>query len=119
MLIEVALVQFKRHPITGLTIPIDARLQSKNPYEKIVGVKTLHGYMLEQEEARQEKLQEGNFSRELINLCTESPQFFHPDQHRPIVALSSFPGSGNTWARHLLHMASGYWTGNRQVGTTY
>ena len=30
------------------------------------------------------------------------------------INLRSFPGSGNTWARHLLHMASGYWTGNRR-----
>ena len=114
---QVALVQFKRHPITGLTIPLDVR--GKNPYEQIDGVKTLHGFTLVQESARQEKLREGNFSRELIDLCTESPKFFHPDQRRPIVALSSFPGSGNTWARHLLHMASGYWTGNRLVGRRF
>ena len=46
--------------------------------------------------------------------CTWAPRFFDPTVKRPIIALSSFPGSGNTWARHLLHMASGYWTGNRR-----
>ncbi|XP_077869868.1 sialate:O-sulfotransferase 2-like [Saccoglossus kowalevskii] len=30
---------------------------------------------------------------------------------RPLVALSSFPGSGNTWTRHLLELASGVYTG--------
>ena len=71
--------------------------------------------MAEAEKARQESLRKGNFTDELINMCTERPRFFEPHEHRPIVALSSFPGSGNTWARHLLHMASGYWTGNRLV----
>ena len=33
-----------------------------------------------------------------------------PGQKR--IAISSFPGSGNTWARHLIHMATGHWTGN-------
>lgn len=28
------------------------------------------------------------------------------------VAVTSFPGSGNTWMRHLLHMATGYHTGS-------
>ena len=41
-------------------------------------------------------------------------RFFSKKSHRDIVALSSFPGSGNTWARHLVHMSSGYWTGNRR-----
>lgn len=46
--------------------------------------------------------------------CTWAPRFFNPQNERAIIAISSFPGSGNTWARHLLHMASGYWTGNRR-----
>ena len=28
------------------------------------------------------------------------------------IAITSFPGSGNTWLRHLLHMATGYHTGS-------
>ncbi|PIK50208.1 putative WSC domain-containing protein 2-like [Apostichopus japonicus] len=31
---------------------------------------------------------------------------------RPIVALASLPGSGNTWVRHLLESASGIFTGS-------
>ncbi|XP_070532238.1 sialate:O-sulfotransferase 2-like [Ptychodera flava] len=30
---------------------------------------------------------------------------------RPLVALASFPGSGNTWTRFLLEVASGFYTG--------
>ena len=47
--------------------------------------------------------------------CLSPLRFFTQKSKRPIVAISSFPGSGNTWARHLLHMASGYWTGNRRT----
>lgn len=46
--------------------------------------------------------------------CSAPMRFFSKSSNRPIVAISSFPGSGNTWARHLLHMASGYWTGNKR-----
>ena len=41
-----------------------------------------------------------------------SDEFHLFDEGRLRVAITSFPGSGNTWARHLLHMATGYWTGN-------
>ena len=30
----------------------------------------------------------------------------------PVVALASFPGSGNTWLRYLIQQASGYLTGS-------
>lgn len=30
----------------------------------------------------------------------------------PRTAVTSFPGSGNTWFRHLMHMATGYHTGS-------
>ena len=46
--------------------------------------------------------------------CSDEFRLFSEESNRPIVAISSFPGSGNTWARHLLHMATGYWTGNRR-----
>ena len=46
--------------------------------------------------------------------CSAEFRTFSVESKRPIVAISSFPGSGNTWARHLLHMATGYWTGNRR-----
>ena len=55
--------------------------------------------MRDQEKERQAKLRQGNFSEEMINLCTEPPRFFDVNEKRPVVALSSFPGSGNTWAR--------------------
>lgn len=34
------------------------------------------------------------------------------DQPSEKVAITSFPGSGNTWMRHLLHMSTGYHTGS-------
>ena len=34
--------------------------------------------------------------------CSAEFRLFSEESNRPIVALSSFPGSGNTWARHLL-----------------
>ena len=45
-----------------------------------------------------------------MDQCNDKPTLMEPGQKR--IALSSFPGSGNTWARHLLHMATGHWTGN-------
>ena len=47
-----------------------------------------------------------SFKREQCSDLT----LMEPGQKR--IAISSFPGSGNTWARHLLHMATGHWTGN-------
>lgn len=36
------------------------------------------------------------------------------------VALSSFPGAGNTWARHLIEHATGFYTGSYYFdGTLY
>ena len=46
--------------------------------------------------------------------CSAELKLFEKSESRPIIAISSFPGSGNTWARHLIHMATGYWTGNRR-----
>ena len=34
--------------------------------------------------------------------CSAEFRLFSVESERPIVAISSFPGSGNTWARHLL-----------------
>lgn len=34
------------------------------------------------------------------------------NRNSPIVALISFPGSGNTWLRHLLEQATGIYTGS-------
>ena len=32
---------------------------------------------------------------------------------RPPIALASFPGSGNTWLRHMIEGATGIFTGSR------
>ncbi|KAJ8355418.1 hypothetical protein SKAU_G00182120 [Synaphobranchus kaupii] len=37
---------------------------------------------------------------------------FLPEKSSQLVALSSFPGAGNTWVRHLVELASGYYTGS-------
>ena len=37
------------------------------------------------------------------------------DFEKPMVALASFPGSGNTWLRYLLQQITGIWTGSIYV----
>ncbi|XP_061074460.1 sialate:O-sulfotransferase 1-like [Conger conger] len=37
---------------------------------------------------------------------------FLQEKSRQLVALSSFPGAGNTWVRHLVELATGYYTGS-------
>ncbi|CAN0050105.1 unnamed protein product [Lampetra planeri] len=37
---------------------------------------------------------------------------FLPARGRRLTALASFPGAGNTWTRHLLELATGYYTGS-------
>ncbi|NXY03471.1 WSCD1 protein, partial [Pteruthius melanotis] len=42
--------------------------------------------------------------------CTDRK--FLTNKSKVFVALSSFPGAGNTWARHLIEHATGYYTGS-------
>ncbi|XP_051847444.1 WSC domain-containing protein 1 [Antechinus flavipes] len=42
--------------------------------------------------------------------CTD--RRFLPSKAKVFVALSSFPGAGNTWARHLIEHATGFYTGS-------
>ncbi|XP_068166164.1 sialate:O-sulfotransferase 2-like [Antennarius striatus] len=44
------------------------------------------------------------------NLCLER-RFLSP-QSKKLVALASFPGSGNTWTRHLIELTTGFYTGS-------
>ncbi|XP_009477647.1 sialate:O-sulfotransferase 2 [Pelecanus crispus] len=37
---------------------------------------------------------------------------FLPTHAKQLVALASFPGAGNTWARHLIELATGFYTGS-------
>ncbi|KAG2471257.1 WSC domain-containing protein 2 [Polypterus senegalus] len=37
---------------------------------------------------------------------------FLPTRSKQLIALASFPGAGNTWARHLIELATGYYTGS-------
>ncbi|XP_076127518.1 sialate:O-sulfotransferase 2 [Alosa pseudoharengus] len=37
---------------------------------------------------------------------------FLPTRSTLLVALASFPGAGNTWTRHLIELATGYYTGS-------
>ncbi|TRY71302.1 hypothetical protein DNTS_002245 [Danionella cerebrum] len=37
---------------------------------------------------------------------------FLPTRSKRLIALASFPGAGNTWARHLIELATGYYTGS-------
>ncbi|XP_007490031.1 sialate:O-sulfotransferase 2 isoform X2 [Monodelphis domestica] len=37
---------------------------------------------------------------------------FLPGQSKELIALASFPGAGNTWARHLIELATGFYTGS-------
>lgn len=50
--------------------------------------------------------------------CTDRK--FLPNKAKVFVALSSFPGAGNTWARHLIEHATGFYTGSYYFdGTLY
>ncbi|KAM9321349.1 sialate:O-sulfotransferase 1 [Gastrophryne carolinensis] len=45
---------------------------------------------------------------------------FLPKKSKVFIALSSFPGAGNTWVRHLIEHATGYYTGSYYFdGTLY
>ncbi|OCT91573.1 WSC domain-containing protein 1 isoform X1 [Xenopus laevis] len=45
---------------------------------------------------------------------------FLPIKTKVFIALSSFPGAGNTWVRHLIEHATGYYTGSYYFdGTLY
>ncbi|XP_039514144.1 WSC domain-containing protein 2 [Pimephales promelas] len=37
---------------------------------------------------------------------------FLPTRSKHLIALASFPGAGNTWARHLIELATGHYTGS-------
>lgn len=37
---------------------------------------------------------------------------FLPAKSKKLIALASFPGAGNTWARHLIELATGFYTGS-------
>ncbi|XP_059401288.1 sialate:O-sulfotransferase 1-like [Carassius carassius] len=43
-------------------------------------------------------------------MCKE--RRFLPQKSSTLVALSSFPGAGNTWLRHLIELATGFYTGS-------
>ncbi|XP_063002696.1 sialate:O-sulfotransferase 1 [Elgaria multicarinata webbii] len=50
--------------------------------------------------------------------CTDRK--FLPTKSKAFIALSSFPGAGNTWARHLIEHATGFYTGSYYFdGTLY
>ncbi|KAK2828876.1 hypothetical protein Q5P01_019910 [Channa striata] len=46
----------------------------------------------------------------LDSRCKE--RMFLPHRSSSLVALSSFPGAGNTWVRHLIELVTGYYTGS-------
>ncbi|XP_077361797.1 sialate:O-sulfotransferase 1-like isoform X1 [Festucalex cinctus] len=54
----------------------------------------------------------------LDSRCKE--RMFLPQRSSSLVALSSFPGAGNTWVRHLIELMTGYYTGSFYFdGTLY
>ncbi|XP_037323792.2 sialate:O-sulfotransferase 1 [Pungitius pungitius] len=54
----------------------------------------------------------------LDSMCKE--RMFLPQRSSSLVALSSFPGAGNTWVRHLIELVTGYYTGSFYFdGTLY
>ncbi|XP_053703301.1 WSC domain-containing protein 1 [Synchiropus splendidus] len=54
----------------------------------------------------------------LDSRCKE--RMFLPHRSSSLVALSSFPGAGNTWVRHLIELMTGYYTGSFYFdGTLY
>ncbi|XP_041865024.1 WSC domain-containing protein 1 [Melanotaenia boesemani] len=54
----------------------------------------------------------------LDSRCKE--RMFLPQKSTSLVALSSFPGAGNTWVRHLIELVTGFYTGSFYFdGTLY
>uniref|UniRef100_A0A3B5BDV2 Sulfotransferase n=1 Tax=Stegastes partitus TaxID=144197 RepID=A0A3B5BDV2_9TELE len=54
----------------------------------------------------------------VLSRCKE--RMFLPQRSSSLVALSSFPGAGNTWVRHLIELVTGYYTGSFYFdGTLY
>ncbi|CAL1573983.1 unnamed protein product [Knipowitschia caucasica] len=54
----------------------------------------------------------------LDSRCKE--RMFLPQRSSNLVALSSFPGAGNTWVRHLIELVTGFYTGSFYFdGTLY
>ncbi|XP_072302853.1 sialate:O-sulfotransferase 1 [Eucyclogobius newberryi] len=54
----------------------------------------------------------------LDSRCKE--RMFLPQRSSSLVALSSFPGAGNTWVRHLIELVTGFYTGSFYFdGTLY
>uniref|UniRef100_A0A673A6W8 WSC domain containing 1b n=1 Tax=Sphaeramia orbicularis TaxID=375764 RepID=A0A673A6W8_9TELE len=54
----------------------------------------------------------------LDSRCKE--RMFLPQRSISLVALSSFPGAGNTWVRHLIELVTGFYTGSFYFdGTLY
>uniref|UniRef100_A0A3Q3IKH9 Sulfotransferase n=1 Tax=Monopterus albus TaxID=43700 RepID=A0A3Q3IKH9_MONAL len=54
----------------------------------------------------------------VLSRCKE--RMFLPQRSGSLVALSSFPGAGNTWVRHLIELVTGYYTGSFYFdGTLY
>ena len=51
-----------------------------------------------------------------FKICNHPMSFLN--RTSPIVALVSFPGSGNSWVRHLLEQATGTYTGSIYCDTT-
>ncbi|CAG2206738.1 unnamed protein product [Mytilus edulis] len=51
-----------------------------------------------------------NFSHATLKVLCPEVQF--SVTRRPLTALASFPGSGNTWARHLIEQSTGIATGS-------
>ncbi|MBV95537.1 WSC domain-containing protein 2, partial [Eschrichtius robustus] len=46
----------------------------------------------------------------IYNRCMD--RRFLPAKSKQLIALASFPGAGNTWARHLIELATGFYTGS-------
>ncbi len=50
--------------------------------------------------------------RSVLSDATCNERTFLPQKSSTLVALSSFPGAGNTWLRHLIELATGFYTGS-------
>uniref|UniRef100_A0A8C9F695 WSC domain-containing protein n=1 Tax=Pavo cristatus TaxID=9049 RepID=A0A8C9F695_PAVCR len=61
------------------------------------------------------ELKNHNANNELSSIPTDTrctDRKFLTTKSKGFIALSSFPGAGNTWARHLIEHATGYYTGS-------
>ncbi|CAC5423102.1 unnamed protein product [Mytilus coruscus] len=101
------------------TSPIDIRHKSpknlKLEFKPVRGIKLLSGCLsTNRHESPFKHFKHDSLSKHFSHRILElsCPEIRFSVTRRPLTALASFPGSGNTWARHLIEQSTGIATGS-------